>query len=258
MFETCKEDRPLIIQLNGNDEKELIDAAKDLEPFADAIDINLGCTQHIARRGQYGFYMVNTDEKRQNVIKIITKITNTISVPMTAKIRVFSDNENNVDVETTVEFAKKLESAGISLIAVHGRSKQLDKAGDVDVSIIKSIVSSVKIPVIGNGGIKSKSDADSMLYQTGAKAVMIGQALLNNPHLLETNDPDPVDLSYEYLEFNKEHPNSDFILIKRHIFCFFNQVLSKSPDISLKLKNVHTFEDLETFLNDYREAHKQE
>ncbi|OHT09018.1 hypothetical protein TRFO_22269 [Tritrichomonas foetus] len=249
-FETCEGDRPLIGQINGNDENELLTCAQDLESFVDAIDINLGCTQHIARRGQYGYFMVNTEEKRQNVITLVENLTNKLSIPVTAKIRLLSDKDGNPDIQLTTEFAQRLEKAGISLISVHGRHKKMNKSGDADASAIKSIVDAVSIPVVANGGVTAKIDGENLVKETGAVGVMIGQALLVNPSLLETDNPDPVALTREYFELYKEHP-IDFLIAKRHVFNFFEQIIKAKPKIAEELKKVHTPEEMEVFLVNY-------
>lgn len=251
MFETGDKDRPLVIQLNGNDEKEFIECAKDVEKYADAIDINLGCTQRIAKRGRYGFFMVNNEEKRQNTIEMVKNIVKSINVPLTAKIRLFNDDDGNVDVKTTVDFAKSLEAAGVAMIEIHGRIKKLNKAGDVNMDVIKEIVNSVSVPVIGNGGIASKEEADNMIKETGVAGVMIGQALLNNPRLIDEPNADPVELAREYLKLNNQYPIYDFTIAKRHIYNFFEQKLSKTSKIADELKKVHTQDDAMEFLDKY-------
>ena len=250
MFETCEDDRPLIVQLNGNDESEFLSCSQDLESLVDAIDINLGCTQHIARRGQYGYFMVNTEAKRQNVISMVENLTSKLSKPVTAKIRLLSDNDGVTDAKMTADFAKCLEKAGISMISIHGRKKSLNKSGEIDIEAIREIVNSVSIPVIANGGIRSKSEADQLINETGAVGVMVGQGLLQNPHMFETNNPDPVALTREYLELYKQYP-VDFTIAKRHIFYFFEMAIKANPALAEEIKKPHTVPEMEAFINDY-------
>lgn len=250
MFETCDDDRPLIAQLNGNEETELISCAQDIEGLVDAIDLNLGCTQHIARRGQYGYFMVNSESKRQNVIKLIEQLNSKISVPITAKIRLINNEDGVQDPNLTCEFAKSLEKAGVSLISVHGRQKQLNKSGDIDIDAIKNIVNSVSIPVIANGGVKTKEDADNLIKQTGAAGVMIGKGLLENPLILETSNPDPVAMTKEYFDLYKKYP-IDFFVARRHVFHFFDSIIRSTPQIANVLKRTRSVEDIYRFLDDY-------
>ena len=124
------EDRPLIIQFCGNDPEQLLASAKALEPYCDAVDINLGCPQDIARRGHYGSYLqdeweliYNLSESTCHAItsKPLTYVVNTLhqnlSVPVTAKFRVFPT------IEKTVEYARMLERAGAQILTCHGRTR---------------------------------------------------------------------------------------------------------------------------------------
>ena len=250
-FQTCPEDRPLIIQLNGNDEAELVACALDLVDSADAFDINLGCTQHIARRGKFGYFMVNTEDKRQNVLKLVRNLTSKIKIPITAKIRLLSDEDKTPSPELTAEFAKSLEEAGIAMISVHGRHQQLDKAGNVDAAAIRMIAEKVKIPVLANGGIRNREESDALLEASGASGTMIGQGLLANPRMFDADgDYDPVSLGREYLEMFKKY-GGDRIVAKRHLFNFFESEIRDNPEISKVLKETWQIEDMEKFLDEY-------
>ena len=183
VFNTCKEDRPLIAQLAGSDYDTIFTSAKDLSQVCDAVDINLGCTQHIARRGNYGFFMVDTAEKRTEVLKLFKKLSDNITVPITAKIRIFTkslesesvdaDDSNRQDdtsktfsevpdEEETINFARKLEEAGVSVITVHGCYQHRNKKADFSTYIIMKVVQSVQIPVIANRGVNSVEDAENL------------------------------------------------------------------------------------------------
>lgn len=127
------EDRPLIVQFCANDPEELLISAKALEPHCDAIDINLGCPQDIARRGHYGAYLQDDWALifdlsgffwHVSVRTIFTKelLVNTLhrnlSIPVTAKFRVYPT------VEKTVEYSKMLEEAGAQILSCHGRTRE--------------------------------------------------------------------------------------------------------------------------------------
>ena len=180
----------------------------------------------------------------------------TQSIPITAKFRLLNDEEGNVDPQLTCEFAKSLEKAGISLISVHGRHKQLNKSGNIDIEAIKNIVDSVSIPVIANGGVKTKEDADDLIKQTGAAGVMIGQGLLENPLILETDNPDPVKMTKEYFELYKQHP-IDFFVARRHVFHFFDSIIRSNPPIANVLKKTRSVEDIYKFLDDFLSGNLQ-
>lgn len=167
---------PLIAQLAGDDPEVLVSAGKFLEDKVSAIDLNLGCPQNIARKGHYGaFLLEDPDLIKQILLKMVEKL----GCPITVKIRKLSSDEE------TIRLCKLIESCGVSMITVHGRTKDSSKSftGPADWNIIRSIKNELKIPVIANGGISNLDDALRCLQQTGADGVMSSEALLENPSL---------------------------------------------------------------------------
>ena len=102
-------------------------------------------------------------------------------VPVTVKIRKGWDSEHVVAVEA----AKKIEEAGASAITIHGRTRSEFYSGIADWDIIKKVKESVKIPVIGNGDVKSPEDAKRLLEQTKCDGIMIGRGALGSPWIFE-------------------------------------------------------------------------
>jgi tRNA-dihydrouridine synthase 1 len=128
-------DRPLIVQFCANDPDQLLASAQVLESHCDAIDINLGCPQDIARKGHYGSFLQDEwdliyklsaflsvvlyalTERAQRWSSVNTLHMN-LSIPVTAKFRVFTS------LEQTVEYAKMLERAGAQILTCHGRTRE--------------------------------------------------------------------------------------------------------------------------------------
>ena len=104
-----------------------------------------------------------------------------VSVPVTVKFRKGWD-DNTV---TAVEFAKRMEAAGASAIAVHGRTRMQYYSGKADWDIIAQVKQAVQVPVIGNGDIFTPMDAKRMLEETGVDGVMIGRGALGRPWLYQ-------------------------------------------------------------------------
>ena len=118
MFKPCKEDRPLVVQFCANDPDILLNAAQMVQDHCDAVDINLGCPQGIAKKGNYGSFLL---EKPDIIVAMVTKLKKHLKVPVTCKIRCLP---NEAD---TLVLAKKIEDAGASLLTVHGRTKEHNK-----------------------------------------------------------------------------------------------------------------------------------
>lgn len=155
-------------QLCGDDPETLLKAAQMLENEVDAIDLNFGCPQGIARRGHYGSFLLGEPDL---IIRIIETMSAGLKVPLFCKMRVLKSDEK------TLELAKRMEKAGCSLLTVHGRTKEQNKerVGICDWHIIKTIKEALTIPVIANGGIYNYMDVESCFEATGVDGVMAAE-----------------------------------------------------------------------------------
>lgn len=174
LLKSSPKERPLAVQIFGSDLETIKYSVKYLNDYADIIDINMGCpAPKIVKNGDGSKILLDLELVKQ----IVEVAVNNAEVPITVKIRKGWDNEHVVAVEA----AKIIENAGASAIAVHGRTRNQFYAGEADWDIIKKVKESVKIPVIGNGDIKSAELAKEMLDYTKVDAVMIGRATMGNP-----------------------------------------------------------------------------
>ncbi len=175
-----EEERPISQQIFGSDKESFMYAAKFIvdNMHPDIIDINMGCpVPKVATRAQAGSALLKNPSK---VYEIVKAIVTSVDIPVTVKIRSGWD-ESSINA---VEIAKVIEKAGASAITVHPRTRSQGYSGKADWNIIKQVKENVKIPVIGNGDIKTCYDAKRMLDETGCDAVMIGRGLLGNPWLI--------------------------------------------------------------------------
>ena len=171
------ESEPLTVaQIFGCDPEIMRSAceSEDLKNFS-TVDINMGCPVPKVFKNGEGSALLENIPLAEKIISECKKSGKNITV----KFRIGVTAQKIVGVE----FAKACENAGADLITVHGRTRDKYYSGDVDFIEIEKIKKAVKIPVIANGGIFSKSDAQNMIDKTGADGVMIARAALYNPHV---------------------------------------------------------------------------
>lgn len=241
-FATCEEDRPLFVQFCANDPRFLLQAAQLVETRCDAVDINLGCPQGIARRGHYGSFLL---EEWGLLTRMVKNLYDNLSVPVTCKIRILPT------VERTLELARILQDAGCSVLCVHGRTKEMLKQaiGPSDFEIIAKIKEQLKIPVIANGGIETMKDVTECIEETKVDGVMSSEAVLEDPLLFvggvkDTNDN--LKIAEEYLEFAKKYniPGHDSC-IRPHMFKLIFRSLSVHTDLRNSMHGMKNDEIIE-------------
>lgn len=176
MLYTSPAERPAAIQLFGSDPAFMYKAAQMVESsgMADIIDINMGCPAPKVVKGGDGSALMKDPKLAYDVMRAVV---DAVKLPVTVKFRKGWD-EAHVNA---VEIAKLAEQAGVSAVAVHGRTREQYYSGSCDLSVIADVVEAVSIPVIGNGDIRRPEDAKRMMDKTGCHAVMIGRASEGNP-----------------------------------------------------------------------------
>lgn len=173
-----EDEHPAALQIFGSDPTIMANAAAWLcDNYApDVIDINMGCpVRKIFTSGDGSALM------RHPVLagRIVSAVRGAVSVPVTVKLRTGIDSEHI----NAPELAKRLEACGADGLCIHGRTREQMYAPPVDLDTIAAVKTAVRIPVIGNGGIRSAADAAKMMEYTGVDSVAIGQGACGNPWL---------------------------------------------------------------------------
>src|SRR3954467_11223221 len=175
--QTCPEDSPLCMQLYGGDVERLCEAARWAEDKgAHVVDLNMGCpVDKITKRDGGSKLLCNPDHTLRMVQRIKATLRN---VPLTCKLRLGWDDSCIV----APYLAARLEDARVSLLTIHRRTTEMPLSGEARLEGIAEVVASVKkIPVIGNGDIRTPQDAKRMLEHTKCAGVMIGRGALSMP-----------------------------------------------------------------------------
>jgi tRNA-dihydrouridine synthase 1 len=169
-------DRPLFVQFCSNEPDDLLRAAQHVAPYCDAVDLNLGCPQGIARKGRYGSYL---QEEWDLIYNMINNLHLNLPIPVTAKIRILESKER------TLEYAKMVLSAGASILTVHGRTRDQKghNTGLADWQYIRYLRDNLppETVLFANGNILWQEDVEACFAATGVDAVMSAECNLYNP-----------------------------------------------------------------------------
>jgi nifR3 family TIM-barrel protein len=216
-----------------------------MEPGPDIIDINMGCyVKSISERGA-GSGMLRDPDK---IAQLFRRLSAVLRLPVTGKIRLGWDDASRNHVEN----AKRLEDNGASLIAVHGRTKAQGYNGSADWDAIAEVKQAVKIPVIGNGDVKTAADVVRIRAHTGCDGVMIGRAAIGNPWIFAGKDREQVTLEEKialmrrHLDLNLDFygPKSGLVLFRKHAARYIRD-LPNEADLRAPLLTAETVEEFE-------------
>lgn len=178
LIQTCPEDWPLAVQIFGSDPPEMAEAARFLQGHgATVVDINMGCpVRKVCRNGGGSALMCDPTA----AIQLVRTVVEAVRIPITVKMRLGWDDSD----WSAPFFAREFEQAGVAAVTIHGRTREQGFGGKVKLDGIRAVVEAVeRIPVVGNGDVRTLADAMHMMDYTGCQAVALGRGALLNPWL---------------------------------------------------------------------------
>lgn len=260
----CDFERPVGIQIYGNQIEPMVEAAKIAESAdPDVIDINFGCPmKKIAGRGAGSGMMRDVPL----MVEMTRQIVQAVRKPVTVKTRLGWDDESK-NIE---EIALRLQDVGIAALTIHGRTRAQLYRGEADWTLIGKVKNNpaIRIPIIGNGDIDSGEKAKLMFDRYGVDAVMIGRATYGRPwifhevkHYLQTGETLPQPSVAERVEIAKEHlaksieikgERVGILEMRRHLSNYFKG-LPNFKDTRLKLVTLNDPDELQATISSIAE-----
>lgn len=260
----CDFERPVGIQIYGNQIEPMVEAAKIAESAdPDVIDINFGCPmKKIAGRGAGSGMMRDVPL----MVEMTRQIVQAVRKPVTVKTRLGWDDESK-NIE---EIALRLQDVGIAALTIHGRTRAQLYRGEADWTLIGKVKNNpaIRIPIIGNGDIDSGEKAKLMFDRYGVDAVMIGRATYGRPwifrevkHYLQTGATLPQPSVAERVGIAKEHlaksieikgERVGILEMRRHLSNYFKG-LPNFKDTRLKLVTLNDPDELRAVISSIAE-----
>ncbi|MEY4013452.1 MAG: hypothetical protein RLZZ290_316 [Pseudomonadota bacterium] len=173
------EPSPRAVQIAGSDPDMMAQATRfNIERGAEVIDINMGCPAKKVCNKAAGSALMQDEPLVRTILESVVRASEG-QVPITLKMRTgFSRSSRNA-----VTLARMAQDLGVSMVTVHGRTREDQYQGAAEYDTIAEVKSRLRIPVVANGDIDSAAKAALVLRHTGADAVMIGRAGQGRPWL---------------------------------------------------------------------------
>lgn len=243
-------DAPIAIQLEGRNPDTMAAAARIAERHAAFIDLNMGCPVNKIAKAGGGSGLMRDEELAE---KIVRAVVDAVKVPVTVKFRLGWDEES----KNFTDFGKRMEQAGASAVILHARTREQQYGGKADWSAFGELKRAVSVPVVANGDIKTKADADFVKSEYGADAVMIGRQALGRPWVLAEVSgravvrPPVVETVLEHLELMQKYYGAKAIFIARKHIAWYSVGMNGGAAFRASVNQATDAESVKMLIKDF-------
>lgn len=243
-------DAPIAIQLEGRNPDTMAAAARIAERHAALIDLNMGCPVNKIAKAGGGSGLMRDEELAE---KIVRAVVDAVKVPVTVKFRLGWDEES----KNFADFGKRMEQAGASAVILHARTREQQYGGKADWSAFGELKRAVSVPVVANGDIKTKADADFVKLEYGADAVMIGRQALGRPWVLAEVSgravvrPPVVETVLEHLELMQKYYGAKAIFIARKHIAWYSVGMNGGAAFRASVNQATDAESVKMLIRDF-------
>jgi len=255
MMELDEGERPVGLQLFGNNADDLEKAAKILQDAgADLVDINLGCPAKKIVNDGGGSALLNDLPMVQ---KIFEKMRAALTIPFTVKMRAGWDSR----CLQAFEVAKLAEKSGVDAVTLHARTREQGYSGHADWTLIRDLKQQIKIPVIGNGDVETFEDAKRMMAETGCDAVMSGRAASESPWIFKSyvedkqHTPNTEEIGQlifrQYGYFFESFGESSGIKQMRKHVCLYSKGMGNGADFRNRIVRMEKWDDIQKLIREF-------
>ena len=207
---------PIAVQIAGTDAAMMAEAAAyNIDRGAQIIDINMGCPAKKVCNVYAGSALMRDERLALGIVEAVVAVCAPRGVPVTLKMR----TGWSADRRNAPSLARAAESAGIAMVAVHGRTREQGYQGVAEYATVAEVKAALRIPVVANGDIDSPRKAREVLALTGADALMIGRAAQGRPwifrdvaHFLATGEKPPAPTTREVRAWLTAHLHDHYAL----------------------------------------------
>ena len=262
LLQTCPEDRPVAVQIYGSEPEYMAEAARWLEDYGvSSVDINMGCPVHKVTKGGGGSALLCD---AGGTVKLVRAVVEAVRLPVTVKMRLGWDDDHL----SAPFFAREFERAGVAAVTIHGRTRAQGFGGRVNLDGVRAVVEAVeRMPILGNGDVRTIADAEHMLNYTGCAGIAIGRGALLNPWFFaqlarreETGDPGPPATYVQRLNFMNRHfhllvghRGERFACLSfRKVANWYCRVLKPGRDIQQRLMMIESVEVFDRIVGEIR------